>query len=177
MESGNTTGMKKWEVVALGLPIMVLLGFATWRTQTDAKRARRTAGPFRLVIDSVSVTRNTDAQADQDAEVRVVIDHAGREPKWWGSQTLAITVPRLQVGGTHLVDENGRRYTEERFREHGRGIYGLSMTFDPSLHKYVYTYLVRTRFIPNSVNHLTFKSKLIYPTTTLDVSAVVRPLP
>jgi hypothetical protein len=50
----------------------------------------------------------------------------------------------------------------------------MSQDFDSSRQSYIYVYRVCTAFIVASVQHLTFKSKLIHPTGTDQVSVIVR---
>jgi hypothetical protein len=166
--------MKKTEAVLLVLPVAALATFGYLRSKGDARVAERRAAPFRLTVASVTAEPKANSKAEHDVDVTVVIDHDGPTPRWWGSQANPGFIPNLQVGDTHLVDGGGKQYRQINFGTYRRGIYGMSKGFDDSRQSYVYVYRVYTAFIPVSVQRLTFKSKLVHPSGTNQVSVVVR---
>jgi hypothetical protein len=168
--------IKKTDFVWLVLPIVALLCFAAWRSRTDSGDAKRREGPFRLVLESIAVKPMTDTSPGYDVEVPVVIGYAGPRPKWWKSPHVAGDIPKLKIIDSYLVDDAGRRYTEQKLGQQARAICSVSLNYDAVRDRYVYTYNVWTRFVPQAVGRLTFKSKLIHPSGTNEVSAVVRDL-
>ena len=161
--------MKRGVLLVSILLLLALVGLGVYLDRTFKPRPPRiTTGPFKLVLAEERASAVQSGTIDtHDTEVTVVIDYQGARPAWWGKAPYQAEIPDVQVGGSRFVDEHGKAYQPPTTVD-------CSRTFDNKRQQYIWTYNLNTTFVPATVHHLAFKSQIIHPTGTLQVSVPVR---